>query len=1220
MTTIFGTSGNDTLTGTSGADTIYGQAGDDTLIGGQGNDTLQGGLGNDTYIFNRGDGQDTIFDNGAGSGEVNTLQFGSGISASQVTVKESGTGDLVLSITGTTDKITLRSQLLSAAGGVDQVAFADGTVWNRAALLALATTPTSGNDTFYGDYNANTLNGGAGNDTLNGGAGDDTLIGGAGNDTLSGGLGNDTYVFNRGDGQDIVTDNGASSGETNTLQFGTGVLPANVTVVEANGGADLVISINGTTDKITLRNQLLSATGGVDQVLFPDGTVWNRAALLALATTPTSGNDTFYGDYTANTLQGGTGDDTLYGAAGDDTLAGGAGNDLLIGGAGSDTYLFNLGDGQDTIQDTGTSSSEINTLRLGAGIAVGAVAVTEVNVGRDLLLSIAGTTDTVLLQNQLIAKSGGVDQVVFADGTVWNRAALLARATAPGSGNAMLYGDYAANTLTGGTGNDAIYGGAGDDTISGEGGNDYLEGGAGNDTYLFARGDGNDVINDNGAAADVDTLKFASGIVPTDIVVNQANGGQDLVLTIAGSSDSIVLSNQLIGVTGGVDRIQFADGTVWDRATLLQKSLVSASSDGVLGGDDNANTLSSGAGNNRLIGRAGADTYIYTVSDGAVVVDDRGSSDGDTVLLHGASPGDVYIVRSGDNALLQFKGAAGSQLTLASQFAGTGTIEQVVFDDGTTWSAAYVLSVAVTGTDNVILGTDAAETLVGTAGNDTLEGLRGNDILQGGLGNDTYVFNAGDGQDTIVEAGGTDTLMFAMGLEASDALLQAVGDDLYVRFRSSNDSVMVQSAFANSSSALESVHFADGTTWNLTQPLTFTYVGTATNTVLTGSSHGTNIFELGAGGDTVTAGSANDLIQFKRGIGHATVTLTGVGATLKLAAGIAQSDVTVQTAANGDVTVGLAGSNDSVTFLGASAKGLTSIAFSDGTIWRLIYGTSGNDSLYGGSGVDFLNGGPGDDQLSGGGGSDTYVYKGGDGNDTITDGGAADGSIDKLVLVDITPSRVSLTRNGSDVTMVIAPSTAGGSDGGSILLKAELDWQNIEQIVFADGTVWSPSMLFGMLVSIAGTQGNDTLTGTGGSDILAGGLGDDSLDGGSGSDAYVYNAGDGNDTITDSTPFDGSTDKLVLGTGLTPANLVINRNGSDVTLSFSDQPGSIRLVAEDGGAGTGIEQVAFRDGTVWSKQQLESAYIAQQIAAGATNITGFDQNNDVIVGTSGNDT
>ncbi|WP_315719821.1 MULTISPECIES: calcium-binding protein [unclassified Bradyrhizobium] len=1224
MATILGTSTSDTLTGTSSADSIYGQAGDDTLIGGLANDTLQGGFGNDTYIFNRGDGQDTIFDNGAGSGEINTLQFGTGIATAQVIVKEFGTGDLVLSITGTTDKITLRNQLVSAAGGVDQVVFADGTVWSRATLLALATAPTSGNDTFYGDYNANTLNGGAGNDTLSGGAGDDTLIGGTGNDTLSGGTGNDTYVFNIGDGQDTITDNGAASGETNTLQLGSGILPANVVVTEANGGADLVLTISGTTDKVTLKNQLVSATGGVDQVVFADGTVWTRAALLAQATAPTGGNDTFYGDYLANTLNGGAGNDTLYGAGGDDVLAGGTGNDVLVGGTGNDTYLFNLGDGQDTIFDNGSSnSSEVNTLRLGTGIAVGAVTVTEVNGGRDLLLSVGGTTDSVLLQNQLIAKSGGVDQIVFADGTVWSRADLLAQATLPTVAGATLYGDYAGNVLTGAAGNDVIYGAGGDDTLAGGGANDTLEGGVGNDTYLFGRGGGTDRINDNGAAADVDRLQFAADIVPTDIVVTQANGGQDIVLSIAGSSDSVVLGNQLVGTTGGVDLVQFADGTVWDRAAILLKSLVPTSGDDVLGGDDGANILTGGAGTDRLIGRGGADTYVYTLGDGADIIDDQASSDGDTVLLHGIVPSQVHVVRSGDNALLLFEADLNSRLTLTGQFAGTGTIEQIVFDDGTVWSSADLLAAAISGTDTVTLGTNAAETIVGSGANDTIEGLRGNDVLQGGGGDDTYIFNAGDGQDTIIESGGNDTLTFGRGLAAGDAILQGVGSDLYVRFRNSTDSVLIQSAFTGSSAAVETVRFADGTSWDLTKPLTFTYIGTDANTVLTGSSYGTNIFELGPGGDTVTAGSANDVVVVKRGIGHANVTLTGTGATLKLAAGIAQSEVTVQTAVNGDVTVALAGTDDRVTFLGAAAKGLSTISFSDGAAWRLIYGTSGNDTLNGGSGVDIINAGIGADQLNGGAGSDTFFYKGGDGNDTITEGGAADGSVDRLVLIDILPPRVSVTRSGTDVTLVIAPSTAGGSDGGSVLLKAELDTlngQGVETIVFADGTVWSPAVLRAMLVTIVGTAGNDTLTGTSGSDIIAAGLGDDNIDGGGGSDSYIYNAGDGNDRITDSSAFDGAVDRLALGAGLAPENLLISRSGSDIIISFTNQPGSVRLVSEDGGAGTGVEQVVFADGTVWSKQQLESAYIAQQMAAGATTITGFDQNGDVIGGTAGNDT
>ena len=43
------------------------------LSGGLGNDTLQGSSGDDIYIYNRGDGLDTIID---GTGTGDTLVFG----------------------------------------------------------------------------------------------------------------------------------------------------------------------------------------------------------------------------------------------------------------------------------------------------------------------------------------------------------------------------------------------------------------------------------------------------------------------------------------------------------------------------------------------------------------------------------------------------------------------------------------------------------------------------------------------------------------------------------------------------------------------------------------------------------------------------------------------------------------------------------------------------------------------------------------------------------------------------------------------------------------------------------------------------------------------------------------------------------------------------------------------------------------------------------------
>ncbi|MES0884903.1 VCBS domain-containing protein [Roseibium sp. SCP14] len=60
--TITGTDGNDSLIGSNLDDTIDGAAGNDTIEGLQGNDFLTGGSGADRYVFNAGDGDDTITD------------------------------------------------------------------------------------------------------------------------------------------------------------------------------------------------------------------------------------------------------------------------------------------------------------------------------------------------------------------------------------------------------------------------------------------------------------------------------------------------------------------------------------------------------------------------------------------------------------------------------------------------------------------------------------------------------------------------------------------------------------------------------------------------------------------------------------------------------------------------------------------------------------------------------------------------------------------------------------------------------------------------------------------------------------------------------------------------------------------------------------------------------------------------------------------------------
>ena len=79
----------------------------------------------------------------------------------------------------------------------------------------------------------------------------------------------------------------------------------------------------------------------------------------------------------------------------------------------------------------------------------------------------------------------------------------LANSIVGGSGNDSLYGRAGNDTILGNAGNDKLYGsngndilkgGAGNDSLWGDKGNDSLWGNAGKDTFIYADGDGKDVI------------------------------------------------------------------------------------------------------------------------------------------------------------------------------------------------------------------------------------------------------------------------------------------------------------------------------------------------------------------------------------------------------------------------------------------------------------------------------------------------------------------------------------------------------------------------------------------------------------------------------------------------------------------------------------------------------------------------------------------------------
>lgn len=521
---LSGGAGDDLIFGGPGNDTLTGNKGDDILDGGPGNDMLRGGPGNNIYLFGKGDGEDLISDFDYGENlenKLNILQFKSGISPADIHVARKGS-DLIVSILGTTDKITIDSFFLhntplNSSNPIQEIRFQDGTTWDvnkiTSSLLngtdladKIIGTPfddiidgkggddliygndgndilygSLGNDRLYGEKGNDTLYGGPGNDTLYaeegddiliggpghdtliGGLGDDILDGGPGNDMLRGGYGNNTYLFGRGDGEDIISGgeySGNLSDKLNILEFKSGILPTDIQV--ARKGSELILSITGTTDKITMdyffsQNTPLNPANPIQQVKFHNGTIWDVDTILSYLLKGTDfsdtiigtsfddiidgkggsdliygydgndvlygglGNDRLYGGKGNDTLYGGPDNDTLYGEEGDDILIGGPGNDTLIGGLGNDLYLFGKGDGQDVIcadQHKENLNQKLNILEFNVGIFPSDITANQNNT--DLTLSIKNTTDKITIQKFSSEQFNPVQQIKFSNGSLIN--------------------------------------------------------------------------------------------------------------------------------------------------------------------------------------------------------------------------------------------------------------------------------------------------------------------------------------------------------------------------------------------------------------------------------------------------------------------------------------------------------------------------------------------------------------------------------------------------------------------------------------------------------------------------------------------------------------------------------------------------------------------------------------------------------------------------------
>jgi Ca2+-binding RTX toxin-like protein len=136
---------------------------------------------------------------------------------------------------------------------------------------------------------------------------------------------------------------------------------------------------------------------------------------------------------------------------------------------------------------------------------------------------------------------------------------------------------------------------------------------------------------------------------------------------------------------------------------------------------------------------------------------------------------------------------------------------------------------------------------------------------------------------------------------------------------------------------------------------------------------------------------------------------------------------------------------------------------------------------------------------------------------------------------------------------MIAPSSADGSDGGSVLLKSQLNdanGQGVEQIAFAGGVTWNNAQIKAAAGYQAG-PGGVTLQAPNGGAVLISGSGNDTLLGGNGADTFVMPAGAGNDSITAS--LGNGADTLRFDRWIAHDQLWFAQTGNDLVVSVIGQ-------------------------------------------------------------------
>ncbi|WP_158682028.1 beta strand repeat-containing protein [Methylobacterium radiotolerans] len=1056
-----GSSGTVTLAGTDGADRLVGTPAADVISGGKGDDYLSGGDGGDTYLYNRGDGADTIDDNNwGGTAGDDRIVFGAGISQSDLSFSSYGT-DLIIKIAGSSDQIRVSDGLYGAINnpndGVDRIekfVFADGSQLDMNTVQQGLLTGTDGNDNITGYATA------------------DAITGGKGDDYLSGRGGGDTYLYNRGDGADVIDDNNwANTGDDDQIVFGAGISQSDLSF--SSYGTDLIIKIAGTNDQIRVSDGLWAAvnepSNNVDRIekfVFADGSQLDMNTVQLGLLTGTDGNDNITGYATA------------------DAITGGKGDDYLSGHGGGDTYLYSRGDGSDTIDDNnwgGTAGDD--QIVFGAGISQNDLGF--YRDGTNLIIKIAGTSDQIRVSDGLWAAindpSNNVDRIerfVFAGGSQISMSTIEQNLL---SNNGGSNGGYVPGDSSG-TGS----GGAGTD-------NPPMGGGSGGGSGTPATG-GAGSSGGGGAAGDPPASGSAGG----------SGGGTP---STGGSNGS--------GGTGGSS----GGGSSPDAVTLAGTDGADR-----LVGTPAADVISGGKGDDYLSGGDGGDTYLYNRGDGADTIDDNnwGGTAGDDRIVFGAgiSQSDLSFSSYGTDLIIKIAGSSdqirvsdGLYGAINNPNDGVDRIEKFVFADGSQLDMNTVQQ-------GLLTGTDGNDNITGYATADAITGGKGDDYLSGRGGGDTYLYNRGDGADVIddnnwANTGDDDQIVFGAGISQSDLSFSSYGTDLIIKIAGTNDQIRVSDglygAINNPNDGVDRIEkfvFADGSQLDMNAVQLGLLTGTDGNDNITGYTTADAITG-GKGDDYLSGRGGGDTYLFNRGDGSDTIddnnwANTGDDDQIVFGAGISRNDIEFYRDGT-NLIIKIAGTNDQIRVSDGlwaaindpsnNVDRIERFVFAGGsqismsTIEQNLLGTDGGSNGDDGSGTG-SSGGSGNSLPMAGRQSRIRTMSASDGNETAS---AGEGTAENVTLdsdYDGKSDDSSLT-SGTDKQDAASSDTTGVEKSGDSSTSASKSTE------------------------LRGTDGPDNINGFETDDIIAGGMGDDNLSGRGGADIFVFGPASGNDVIND---------------------------------------------------------------------------------------------------------